>query len=51
MKKISNEEMKRIEGGVDFSASMLSGIYHTIEVIMNLDWEVRIHNEIFSRLV
>lgn len=36
MKKIDNEEMKNIEGGTQFSASMLSGIYRTIEVIMNI---------------
>ena len=28
--------MRKIEGGATFSAALLSGIYHTIEVIMNL---------------
>ena len=36
MKELNKNEMKKIEGGADLTASMLSAIYKTINVIFTI---------------
>ncbi|MGM9875924.1 MAG: hypothetical protein ACI310_01700 [Bacilli bacterium] len=36
MKELNKEEMLKIDGGANFSASMMNAIYKTIEVIFSV---------------
>ena len=36
MKRLTTEEMKKIEGGTNFGAAMLGAVYKIVETIYNL---------------